>query len=135
MNSSFARGDIKSLSRVCSEEQLKKLKERIKARPKDQTVVWQGDEGDNGEAKILSFRTVDAWNSKKPEDHCAQVLLRFDTKQVSIRYFYPRRERIYIVSFYVVCGDIWSQGEASIWGPKETRSCTRVHHHGEENVG
>ncbi|CCO31217.1 hypothetical protein RSOLAG1IB_02073 [Rhizoctonia solani AG-1 IB] len=89
MNSSFARGDIKSLSRVCSEEQLKKLKERIKARPKDQTVVWQGDEGDNGEAKILSFRTVDAWNSKKPEDHCAQVLLRFDTKQ-SVAIYGPK---------------------------------------------
>ncbi|KAJ1311841.1 hypothetical protein OPQ81_010302 [Rhizoctonia solani] len=61
MNSAFARGDIKTLSGVCSEEQLKKLRERIKARPKDQTV--------------------DAWNSKKPEDHCAQVLVRFDTKQ------------------------------------------------------
>ncbi|CAE6344012.1 unnamed protein product [Rhizoctonia solani] len=85
MNSSFARGDIKSLSRVCSEEQLKKLRERIKARPKDQMIVWQGEEGDKGEAKMLSFRTVDAWNSKKPEDHCAQVLVRFDTKQASSR--------------------------------------------------
>ncbi|KAF8679867.1 MBA1-like protein [Rhizoctonia solani] len=81
MNSSFARGDIKTLSRVCSEEQLKKLRERIKARPKDQMVVWKSEEGDGGEVKVLSFRTVDAWNSKKPEDHCAQVLVRFDTKQ------------------------------------------------------
>ncbi|KAG8750189.1 hypothetical protein FRC11_010663, partial [Ceratobasidium sp. 423] len=81
MNSSFARGDVKALSRVCSEEQLKKLRERIKARPKDQSIVWQGEEGEGGAAKVLSFRTVDAWSSKKPEDHCAQVLVRFDTKQ------------------------------------------------------
>ncbi|CAE7072651.1 unnamed protein product [Rhizoctonia solani] len=81
MNSSFARGDLKALSKVCSEEQFKKLRERVKARPKDQLVVWQGEEGDGGAAKVLSFRTVDAWNSKKPEDHCAQVLVRFDTKQ------------------------------------------------------
>ncbi|CAE6444389.1 unnamed protein product [Rhizoctonia solani] len=85
MNSSFARGDVKALSRVCSEEQLKKLRERIKARPKDQLVVWQGEDlegkGQGGTAKVLSFRTVDAWSGKKPEDHCAQVLVRFDTKQ------------------------------------------------------
>ncbi|CUA75828.1 hypothetical protein RSOLAG22IIIB_12024 [Rhizoctonia solani] len=82
MNSSFARGDLKALSRVCSEEQLKKLRERIKARPRDQSVVWQGEESPGGgAAKMLSFRTVDAWNSKKPQDHCAQVLVRFDTKQ------------------------------------------------------
>ncbi|CAE6505250.1 unnamed protein product [Rhizoctonia solani] len=81
MNSSFAKGDIRTLSRICSEEQLKKLREKIKARPKDQLVVWQGEEESAGEAKVLSFRTVDAWSSKKPEDHCAQVLVRFDTKQ------------------------------------------------------
>ncbi|CAE6449731.1 unnamed protein product [Rhizoctonia solani] len=82
MNSSFARGDPKSLSRVCSEEQLKRLRERIKARPRDQLVVWQGEPGEGvGVAKVMSFRTVDAWSSKKPQDHCAQVLVRFDTKQ------------------------------------------------------
>ncbi|EUC53592.1 Tim44 domain protein [Rhizoctonia solani AG-3 Rhs1AP] len=81
MNSSFARGDLKSLSRVCSEEQLKKLRERIKARPRDQLVVWQGEQGKEGVAKVMSFRTVDAWSSKQPQDHCAQVLVRFDTKQ------------------------------------------------------
>ncbi|KAL5641642.1 hypothetical protein ACGC1H_001949 [Rhizoctonia solani] len=81
MNSSFARGDLKSLSRVCSEEQLKKIRERIKTRPRDQLVVWKGEEGGGGVAKMMSFRTVDAWSSKRPQDHCAQVLVRFDTKQ------------------------------------------------------
>ncbi|EUC53571.1 Tim44-like domain protein, partial [Rhizoctonia solani AG-3 Rhs1AP] len=64
-----------------SEEQLKKLRERIKVRPKDQLVVWKGEESKRGVAKVMSFRTVDAWSSKKPQDHCAQVLVRFDTKQ------------------------------------------------------
>lgn len=81
MNDSFARGDLRALARTCNEEQFERLRQRIRARPGGQTIVW-GKEGE-GRADIVGVRTVDAWQSKKPEDHCTQALVRFDTRQVS----------------------------------------------------
>lgn len=82
MNDSFARGDLRTLARACSEDQFERLRQRIRARPGGQTIVW-GKEGE-GKAEVVGVRTVDAWQSKKPEDHLTQALVRFDTRQVSI---------------------------------------------------
>ena len=82
MNDAFARGDLRTLARACSEDQFERLKQRIRARPGGNRVVW-GKDGE-GRAEIMGVRTVDAWQSKKPEDHLTQALVRFDTRQVSL---------------------------------------------------
>ncbi|KAF8599361.1 hypothetical protein BDV93DRAFT_526156 [Ceratobasidium sp. AG-I] len=79
MNDSFARGDLRTLARACSEDQFERLRQRIRTRPGGNRVVWE-KEGE-GKAEIMSVRTVDAWQSKKPEDHLTQALVRFDTRQ------------------------------------------------------
>lgn len=80
MYQALSRGDARSLEKVCSDEQLDKLRTRIKTRPKGQTIDWKMDEKDS-KAEVLSVRCVDAWGTSQPEDHVAQILVRFDTRQ------------------------------------------------------
>ncbi|CAE6529820.1 unnamed protein product [Rhizoctonia solani] len=83
MNSSFARGDLKSSSKHLTAHALAAYQTMnssfARGEPKS---LSRGEQGKGvGVAKVMSFRTVDAWSSKQPQDHCAQVLVRFDTKQ------------------------------------------------------
>ncbi|KAG8735260.1 hypothetical protein FRC10_010814 [Ceratobasidium sp. 414] len=80
MGDAFSRGDVRALARACTEEQFDKLQQRVKARPKGQTVTWKLDK-ENSRVHILSVRCLDAWGTKNPQDFCIQALVRFDTRQ------------------------------------------------------
>ncbi|KAG8737018.1 hypothetical protein FRC12_017310 [Ceratobasidium sp. 428] len=92
MNDALARGDERSLARACSEEQFDKLKQRIRARPKGQTIEWKIDEP-SSRVDVLSVACQDAWSTQKPEDYCMQALVRFDTRQ-KIAVYGPGRKLI-----------------------------------------
>ncbi|KAB5594662.1 Tim44 domain containing protein [Ceratobasidium theobromae] len=80
MNACMAQKDLKSLAQVCSEEQFDRARRHIRGRAKDQNVVWKVDEH-NQSVEVLSFRAADVWSTHKPEDFCAQALVRFDSRQ------------------------------------------------------